>query len=521
MNPLSTTPPAHRPVGATHRTAAAALALAALLTACSSNGETTTGAGGAEGGTLNWSMPTPSTWDPVTSQAGIDITPLSLVYDSITRLGPKGEAQPGLATEWSYSKDGRTLTFTLREDLKFSDGSPLDATAVKQSIERGKSQAASGVAGQLAAVSKVEAPDATTVVLHLKQRDYALPLVLGGKTGMVVSPKAAAGGGKKLATAPVGSGPFTLTSYSPDGQAVLKRNPDYWDEKDIHLDGVTLKFLSDPQAIVSALRSGETQLASYINGTQVNSLKQSGVAVDEFPSFQVSSIEVNAKLKPFDNPLFTQAVNHAIDREALVKVLNAGHGEPTVQSFPDSYVAYDKGSSDAYPYDPEKAKSLLRKAKYDGKPFPITWFASPGGIDRRVEAELLQDQLKKVGISTTLEQIPIGQVADKVYVKHQVAFFPSGVFGRESPAQLLAFANTPYGTYDVPALTKALKEVGELPVDSPGYAPALRRVTAETVRNGSNIMLFTSPWLFGRSKKVTGFAPYLNSPRLEGVRLGS
>ncbi|MFF4969749.1 ABC transporter substrate-binding protein [Streptomyces sp. NPDC001037] len=514
MNPHSATP--HT------RTAAAILALTALLTACSgTEGDTASTAGAAPGGTLSWSLPTPSTWDPVTSQSGIDVTPLSLVYDSITRLGPKGEARPGIARTWAYSKDGRTLTFTLRPGLTFSDGTPLNAEAVKKSIERGKTQADSGITGQLDSIATIDAPNPTTVVLHLKRKDYALPLVFGGKTGMVVSPKAAAADPRKLATAPVGSGPFTLTSYSPDGQAVLKRNPHYWDAKDIHLAGVTLKFLSDPQAIVSALRSGETQLASFINGTQVASLKASGLAVDEFPSLQVSSIEVNAKLKPFDNPLFTQAVNHAIDRKALVKVLNGGHGEPTVEPFPDSYLAYDPGSADAYAYDLPKAKSLLKQAKYDGKPFPITWFSSPGGIDRRVEAELLQDQLKKAGINTTLEQIPVAQVADKVYVKHQIAFFPSGVFGRESPAQQLSFADTPYGSYDVPALTKALQDAGDQPVDSPGYAPALRRVTAQTVRSGSNIMLFTSPWLFGRAKQVTGFAPAITSPRLEGVRLSS
>ncbi|MEV7399573.1 ABC transporter substrate-binding protein [Streptomyces sp. NPDC091267] len=491
--------------------------MAGLLTACSGSG--TTSAGDAPNATLNWSMPNPSTWDPVTSQSGIDVTPLSLVYDSVTRLGRKGEAQPGVATSWAYSKDGRTLTFTLRENLKFSDGSALDATAVKKSLERGKKQADSGIVGQLTTIASIDAPAPTTLVLHLNREDYALPLVLGGKTGMVVSPQAAGADAKKVATKPVGSGPYTLTSYTPDGQAVLKKNPDYWDAEDIHIDNVTLKFLGDPQAIVSSLRSGETQLASFISGTQVSALKKSGVDVDEFPSFQVSSVEVNAKLKPFDNPLFVRAINHAIDRKALVRILNGGHGEPAVQSFPEGYVAYDPASADLYPYDPAKAKSLLKQADYDGKPFPITWFTSPGGIDRRVEAELLQDQLKKVGIATTLEQIPVAQVSDKVYVKHQVGFFPSGVFGRESPAQLLSFANTPYGTYDQPALTAALKEAGKHPIDSAGYPQALRKVTAQTVRNGSNIMLFTSPWLYGRSKKLSELSPYINSPRLEGVRL--
>ncbi len=508
-----------RRIGRRSFLAAIAVAAVSFTSACggdSAAGESTSG-GTA---TLGWSIPTPSSWDPALSNSGIDVTVLSLVYSTLTRLGPSGQAGPGLASAWTFAEDGLTLTLTLRPRLTFSDQAAVDAQAVKLGLEHTRDQPNSLVGTALKTITSIDTPTPTQVVLHLSRPDYALPLVFGGRAGMIVSPTAIKGNVKSLATKPVGAGPFTLTSYVPDGQAELRRNPAYWDATNIHVPAVTLKFLSDPAAIVSSLRSNEIQLATYIPPTQVNALRSSGLAVEEFRSQQVSNLVINPKIKPFDNPKIVEALRHAVNRQELLKTLAGGHGEVVYQPFPKGVAANNPALDSLYPYDPKRAKALLAEAGYDGTPIKISYFTSPGGVDRQVESELLQAQFQAVGFKVQLEELPFAQVSQRVYVKHEIGLLTSGFFGRESPAQQLAALANPYESYAPDKLTAALQNVARFPITDPGYAPALQAATQVAVREGSDISLFTTPWLLAHSKKLTGLSGYLTSPRLEGVRLG-
>ncbi|MFD0262601.1 ABC transporter substrate-binding protein, partial [Kitasatospora indigofera] len=230
---------------------AATLALAA----CGSGAPVT--AGGAAGGTVKWGWALPTSWDPVFSSAGWDVHDLSLVYAGLTKLDEKGDAVPALATGWTYSPDGTTVTFKLRTGLSFSDGTALDAAAVKKSLDRGRSDAKSLVAPQLVHIKEIAAPDPQTVVLTLTQADYQIPNLLAGKTGMIVSPKAFEEDAAGLASRPVGAGPFTLSSYTQNAKAVLKRNPGYWDASSIKLDNFEIYPLPDASTVVAALQSGQ------------------------------------------------------------------------------------------------------------------------------------------------------------------------------------------------------------------------------------------------------------------------
>src|SRR6202167_5372020 len=182
----------------TYRSAADAASIVAIsvLAACGSSspsGSSAAGSGslaGASGasGTLNWEWELPTSWDPVTSSAGWDMHVLGLVYASITTLNAKGDVQPGLASSWKYAADGKSVTFTLRPGLKFSDGSPLTATSVQQNIQRGLTQSNSTVAAELAVISKVVVNSPTSFTLDLSQVDYQVPDLLAGKDGMIVNP---------------------------------------------------------------------------------------------------------------------------------------------------------------------------------------------------------------------------------------------------------------------------------------------------------------------------------------------
>jgi peptide/nickel transport system substrate-binding protein len=478
--------------------------------------------GGPPSGTLGWSTVAPTAWDPVVSAAGNDVSNLSLVYASLTRLSPEGEAEPALAEKWDFSKDGLTFDIYLKKGLKFTDGTPVDAEAVKVNLERGEHESDSLIIPYLEVIKSIKVDSPTELSLSLKTKDYVLPLVLGGKVGMMVSPKAIKENEKGLATQPVGAGPFELTNYTAPTSATLVRNPNYWDAKDIHLEGVELKFFTDEQALLSSLLSGQVQLAN-IGGEQVQTAESAGFEVEEFPSLHVASIEVNDKMAPFDNHKVVEAVNYAIDRETLLQTLAGGHGEVDDEAFAPGYSAYNKSVANYYTYNPEKAEALLKEGNYDGTPITITWFAD-AGINTQSESEQLQAELEAVGIKSTIKSLPSAQAAEDVYVKHNVQFNPNGIVGREAPSQMLETQYAADGLLNPgrdasPELTKALDAVATFEVGTPQYEAALQEATKLATEQSANIMLFTQPFLLAHTSAVTGLKPWIETPRLEGVRL--
>ncbi len=491
-----------------------------------SNSQTTAAdtseAGGPPSGTLGWSTIAPTAWDPVVSAAGNDISNLSLVYASLTRLSPEGEAEPALAEKWDFSKDGLTFDIYMKKGLKFTDGTPVNAEAVKINLERGEHESDSLIIPYLEDIKSIKIDNPYELSLSLKNKDYVLPLVLGGKVGMMVSPKAIKENEKGLATQPVGAGPFELTNYTAPTSATLVRNPGYWDAKEIHLEGVDLKFFTDEQALLSSLLSGQVQLAN-IGGEQVSTAESAGFEVEEFPSLHVASIEVNDKMGSFGDHKFVEAVNYAIDRETLLQTLAGGHGEVDDEAFPPGYSAYNKSVASYYTYNPEKAKELLAESSYDGSPITITWFAD-AGLNTQSESEQLQSQLEAVGIKSTIKSLPAAQAAEDVYVKHNVEFNPNGIVGREAPSQMLETQYAADGLLNPgrdasPELTKALDAPATYEVGSPQYEAALQEATKLSTEQSANIMLFTQPFLLAHTSSVTGLKPWIETPRLEGVRL--
>ncbi len=294
----------------TYRSAAAAASIVAIsaLAACGSsspNGSSAAGSGSAAGasgasGTLNWEWELPTSWDPVTSSAGWDMHVLGLVYASVTTLNAKGDVQPGLASSWKYAADGKSVTFTLRPGLKFSDGSPLTATSVQQNIQRGLTQSNSTVAAELSVISKVVVNSPTSFTLDLSQVDYQVPDLLAGKDGMIVNP-AYFKNVASLATKPEGAGPFTLTSYVPDSHANLVRNASYWDASQIHIANFNVLSITQPEQILSALESGQVNVA-YIAGNQVAAAKAAGFKIDVIPSEVVNELDIQTTTAPFTSP---------------------------------------------------------------------------------------------------------------------------------------------------------------------------------------------------------------------------
>src|SRR3984885_2201476 len=421
-----------------YRVAAAGAALVTIsaVAACGSGGSTATGAdaaaaGAGASGTLNWEWELPTSWDPGTSSAGWDMHALGLVYASITTLDPKGTVEAGLASSWKYAPNGKSVTFQLRPGLKFTDGTTLDAEAVKENIVRGQTQANSTEASELSVISKVVVNSATSFTLDLAQVDYQVPDLLAGKDGMMVSPAAFKAVGS-IPTQPVGAGPFKLTSYVPDSHADLVRNPGYWDASQIHVANFTVQSITQPEQILSALQSGQVNVA-YIAGNQVAAAKAAGFKIDAIPSEVVNELDIQTTPKPFNNPNVVKAINYAINRQAIVQVQASGYGTPAYQPFPKGFVGYDPSLASLYPYNPAKARQLLAQAGYPhGISITLTSVTTDDSL-----AEQLQGQLKQAGITATIKNVPTDTETQYLYLDKTIPFAVDGTAGRTSPVEML------------------------------------------------------------------------------------
>jgi peptide/nickel transport system substrate-binding protein len=507
----------------------AGVAVSALVAACGSSGgsaasgSASTTASGASG-TLNWEWELPTSWDPVTSSAGWDNHVLSLVYASITVDNPAGEAEPGLASSWTYAANGKSVTFKLRPGLKFSDGTPLNAQAVKENIVRGQKQSNSTQASELSVISKVVVNSPTSFTFDLSQVDFQIPDLMAGKDGMMVSPAAFKHVGA-IPTQPVGAGPFKLTSYVPDSHANLVRNPSYWDASQIHIANFTVQDITQPEQILSALESGQVNVA-YIAGNQVAAAKAAGFKIAVIPSEVVNELDIQTTTKPFNNPDVVKAINYAINREAIVQVQASGYGSPAYQPFPKGFVGYDPALGNLYPYNLAKAKQLLAAAGY---PHGIKITLSSVSTDDSL-AEQLQGQLKQAGITATIANIPEATETQYLYLDKTIPLAIDGTAGRASPVEMLDVLWSQQGLMNVdgkanttPApVTAALAKALTVPLTASTYPAALQAAVAAGVQDDPiHIWLYTNPRIFAYSPKVTGIPFDLVQQRWEGVRVAS
>ena len=481
---------------------AGAAALGTVLTlALSACGSGAAAGGTVTGGTLKWATTLPTHWDPVASGSGGQFRILSLVYASLTNADAQGNPTPGLAQSWDYNADGTQVTFHIRPNLRFTDGTPIDAAAVKGAIDRGKKQQNSALVQDLATIDSVTTSGDRDVVVHTKQPDYQIPLVLGERVLQVASPTAAADA-TKLDQAPVGAGPFVVTQLIPGQKVLLKKNPDYWDAKNIHIDNVEVDQTPDAATVVAGLKTGVYNFAS-LAPSQATAAKAAGLDVFVQPGFNASDISINVNKAPFkDNPTLVDAIRYAINRQQFVDQLTFGYGQPTNQPFPPGYIAYDPQSANLYPYDRAKAKQLLAQAGYQ-----------PGQLKLELvipaadpQAEIVQSQLAAIGITVT---ITVNKNWATPYFGKDLVFSIYGTTGRDAPVETITAHFGPQGVlnlsspYQPQGFEDAVAKAEATPIGSPDYAANLQAATRIGLQSRALIFTYSSPNLFAKSKSIS------------------
>ena len=329
------------------------------------------------------------------------------------------------AKSWHVSADGKTYTVEMRPDVKFPDGTPATARDVKYSLERVINpktaspaqsfydslegyQAASE--GKSDTVSGIEVVNNHVIRFHLHNPDATFPHILALNFSSIVRKKDIEKYGKDFAHRPIGTGPFYVEAYNPGELISWKRNKHYFNRKLPYLDAIDFKLGVDQLTAFFQLIRGENDLlGDGIPGSQlalVKSRPDYKKLMNVGQLLETSYITLNTQLPPFDNVDVRRAVNMAINKDHIVRVIN-GRGKPTNQILPPGMLGYDH-SYKGYPYDPERARKLLQKAGYRGGAKTELFAMNTAPEPKIVQA--IQADLKKIGLDVELRLLSQAQV---------------------------------------------------------------------------------------------------------------
>ena len=402
------------------RFALVALATFGILLAACAGGQQPSGGGSAApsaaktnyGGTVTFALENDvSNLDPMLSGLFVDRNIHYAMYDSLVRVTPKGEIIPWLAEKWETSSDGKTVTFHLRQGVKYHDGTPFDADSVKWNIDRYIQTKGSLRTADLGSVDNVQVVDPATVKFNLKSAFAPLLGALVDRAGMMVSKKVvdAAGADFTLKPFKAGTGPFVLTEAVKNDHYTLEKNPDWWGKdangnKLPYLDKLIVRPILDADVALTNVRTGNAQIVNRINGKDVAAVKADPtLSYQEVGSFSWNSLVPNeAPGFIFSEHRYVKAVAMAIDRdEILQKGPAAGIGLVGWGPISPAHFAYDASFKPWPKADPDGAKKLV--AEVGKGPLKFELLVPSGDAGVLQAAQLIQSELAKADITMDLK----------------------------------------------------------------------------------------------------------------------
>jgi peptide/nickel transport system substrate-binding protein len=500
--------------------AVAALAAAGLLAAaCSSSAPASSNASSTQsapagtpqhGGTLTTITPgAPSSLDPILGGSGGDQYSLYPIFDRLVNFTPDLKPIPGLATSWSYPSPA-TLVLNLRSGVKFQDGTPFNAAAVKFNLDRARTLKTSTVLPDLAPITAVDVTSPLQVTIHLSAPDTALPLILADRAGMMSSPAAVKKEGASYALHPVGTGPFEVSSYVPNASLKLVKNPHYWQAGKPYLNGIDISYITDGQTEVNSVVAGQTDFATTIAPNYVTTLKNNpAVVVSSAQSLGFDGCYFDFAHSPFNKLAARQAIQAALNPKAISNALYFGLGEAATQFFPKGYWAYEPSLATPL-YNPAKAKQLARSAGLTG--MTITGLGYEAANQSR-KLQIIQSQLAAVGIKMNITIEEVGAAVQNFYIGHKFDIFCSGWSGRPDPSETFgsliaasSFYNAGnYAPSNVNALIAAGQKSASTAARRAAYLPLAQLVKAQALW----MPLVFDPAVNIYLPKVKGFTPNL------------
>jgi glutathione transport system substrate-binding protein len=318
-----------------------------------------------------------------------------------------------LATSYEASPDAKVYTIKLRSGVKFQDGTDFNAAAVKAVFDRVTDPANKLKRYNLFnKIDKTEVIDPLTVKITLKIPFSAFINVLAHPSAVMISPDALKKYGKDISLHPVGTGPFEFVEWKQTDDLKVKKFAGYWQKGLPKIDMIDWKPVVDNNTRAALMQTGEADFAFSIPFEQAATLKASPkVDLIAAPSIIQRYVSMNVLQKPFDNPKVREAMNYAINKEALVKVAFAGYAVPAEGVVPPG-VDY-AAKLGPWKYDPAKARELLKEAGYPNGFETVLWSGYNHTTAQKI-IQFVQQQLAQVGVKTTVEALEAGQRVQRI-----------------------------------------------------------------------------------------------------------
>ncbi|ACY31552.1 ABC transporter substrate-binding protein [Comamonas thiooxydans] len=417
------------------------------------------------------------------------------VFETLTKINSDGSVSPLLAESWEVSPDLKTYTFRLRKDVKFQNGEPFNAAAVKFSFDRAAADKSTNKDKRTFANLSTKVADEHTVVLTNQEIDPDFLFMMGQATSIVVEPKSATTNASK----PVGTGPYKLAAWAKGASVTLTAWPGYRSAQSIRIKRAVFRFIPDPAAQVAALLAGDVDAFPRVSPRSVPQFKANArfqVVVSN--SRAKTILAINNARKPLSDIRVRRAIAAAIDRKAVIAGAADGYGVPIGSYYVPTAFGY-VDTTGVNPFDLEKAKALMAEAGVK-TPLTLTMTLPPAPYARQ-GGELIAAQLAKIGIQLKLQNVEWAQWLSGTYTNKN---YDLTMISHVEPFDLGNFAKPDYyWGYQSQEFNELFDKIKHTPrpADRARLLGDAQRLLAHDSVHG---FLYTPQWVTVANKKLRG-----------------
>jgi peptide/nickel transport system substrate-binding protein len=418
------------------------------------------------------------------------------LFETLTKINSDGTVSPLLAQSWEVSPDLKTYTFTLKKGVKFQNGEPFNAAAVKFSFERAGSEKSTNKDKRtFASMERVAVIDEHTIVILNKSLDPDFLFLMGQATAIIVEPKSV----ETNATRPVGTGPYQLSAWNKGASIMLTKWDSYRNAAAIKLKKVSFKFISDPAAQVAALLAGDVDAFPRVTPRSVAQFKTNAkFQVVVSGSRAKTILAINNKKKPLDDVRVRRAIAAAIDRKAVIEGAGDGYGVPIGSHYVPGAFGY-VDTNGINPFNIEKAKALLAEAGVQ-LPLELSLKLPPPPYARQ-GGEIIAAQLAKIGIIAKIENVEWAQWLSGTYTNKN---YDLTIISHVEPFDLANFAKPGYyWGYESPQFVALFDKIQNSP-RAADRAKLLGDAQRMLANDAVHAFLYQPQWVTVANKNLNG-----------------
>lgn len=373
------------------------------------------------------------------------------VYEGLIDVGAGFEIKPSLAESWSVSDDGLTITFNLRQDVKWHDGEPFTAADVQHAIMNVLREVHPRGGATLKVIEAVETPDDYTAVLKLSEAAPYLMVALNGYESPITAKHLFDGADPRnhpTANAPIGTGPFKFVEWQKGQYVRLDKNEDYWQEGKPYLDRIVVRFIADASTRTAAIENGEVQYGAFgaipnIDVPRLGEMEEIDVTTEGYAYVApMMQLQFNTTKAPFDNPMVRKAIAYAVDREFVVENIWFGFGKPATGPIHSAFAStgiYTTEGVESFDVEDRiaKANAMLDEAGFprdaDGIRFKMVHDLTPYGEEWRRFGEYVKQVLAELGIEAELRYEDVATWLKRVYTDYDYEMSSNWLYGLPDP----------------------------------------------------------------------------------------